>query len=107
VMMVEPLRRALEAAQEAAPERAKVVLMSPQGQRFTQAMALAESESKALILVCGRYEGLDERFVAQVCGYRVVRGGLCAQWGRITGNDGDGCHFSAHSGHIGQSSVGN
>ena len=65
VMMVEPLRRALEAAQEAAPERAKVVLMSPQGQRFTQAMALAESESKALILVCGRYEGLDERFVAR------------------------------------------
>ena len=65
VMMVQPLRRALEAAQEAAPERAKVVLMSPQGQRFTQAMALAESESKALILVCGRYEGLDERFVAR------------------------------------------
>jgi len=69
VMMVEPLHRALAVAQEAAkaadPAGAKVVLMSPQGLRFSQATALVESQSKALILICGRYEGVDERFVEQ------------------------------------------
>ncbi len=65
VMMVEPLRRALVAAKAAAPGPAKVVLMSPQGQQFTQAIAQAESATPALILVCGRYEGLDQRFVEE------------------------------------------
>jgi tRNA (guanine37-N1)-methyltransferase len=65
VMMVEPLVEAVEAARGAAPAAANVVLLSPQGERFSQAMGVAASQSDALILVCGRYEGLDERFVQQ------------------------------------------
>ena len=67
VMMTEPLRKALVAAKQAAPAGAKVVLMSPQGTTFDQALAVKEAGQDAqqagLILVCGRYEGLDERFV--------------------------------------------
>lgn len=61
VMKVEPLVAALEAARTRAPG-AKALLMSPRGPVFTQARAreLASLET-GLILVCGRYEGVDER----------------------------------------------
>jgi len=65
VMMVEPLRQALTAAKADAPADTKVVLMSPQGKRFDQRLALAEGTNAGLILICGRYEGIDERFVSQ------------------------------------------
>jgi len=62
VMKPEPLFRALDALQAAAPEtKAHVVLMSPQGPRFTQADARRLSANARLALVCGRYEGTDER----------------------------------------------
>ena len=61
VMKVDPLVAALEAARARAPA-AKAFLMSPRGPVFTQgtARSLATS-SEGLILVCGRYEGVDER----------------------------------------------
>ena len=65
VMMVEPLRQALAAAKADAPADTKVVLMSPQGKRFDQRLALSEGANSGLILICGRYEGIDERFVSQ------------------------------------------
>ena len=65
VMMVEPLRQALAAAKADAPANTKVVLMSPQGKRFDQGLALTEAAAPGLILICGRYEGIDERFVSQ------------------------------------------
>lgn len=68
VMRVEPLRRALEAAQrwlraQGSVEH-KVIYLSPQGRRFAQADAKSLSLGKDLILVAGRYEGIDERFIA-------------------------------------------
>ncbi|NCF43448.1 MAG: tRNA (guanosine(37)-N1)-methyltransferase TrmD [Proteobacteria bacterium] len=65
VMMVEPLQRALDAAKAKAPKGTQVILMSPQGQRFDQQMAITASQHAGLILICGRYEGIDERFVSQ------------------------------------------
>jgi tRNA (guanine37-N1)-methyltransferase len=65
VMMVEPLRQALAVAKADAPADTKVVLMSPQGKRFDQGLALTEAAASGLILICGRYEGIDERFVSQ------------------------------------------
>jgi tRNA (guanine37-N1)-methyltransferase len=65
VMMVEPLKQALAAAKAAAPTHTKVVLMSPQGRRFSQQTAVSAADAPGLILVCGRYEGLDERFVQE------------------------------------------
>lgn len=68
VMKVEPLVAAIEAARARNPG-AKVLLMSPRGPAFTQARAreLVEHTS-GLILVCGRYEGVDERVMAHLDG---------------------------------------
>lgn len=60
VMKPEPLAGAIHAAQKEAPE-SKRVLLSPQGRLFDQALARELMEFKGLILVCGRYEGVDER----------------------------------------------
>ncbi len=63
VMMNDPLTAALGAAKDAAPQGSPVVLMSPQGQVFNQQQAVAAADFPGIILVCGRYEGVDERFV--------------------------------------------
>ena len=63
VMMTEPLLAALQAARAAAPSDVIVVLMSPSGTIFNQQMAVAASAQKSFIFICGRYEGLDQRFI--------------------------------------------
>ena len=60
VMKPEPLVLAIEDAKARLPA-ARVLLMSPQGAPFTQARARALAGTAELILVCGRYEGVDER----------------------------------------------
>jgi len=62
LMQVQPLRDAIEAARAVAPQ-AKVIYLSPQGQRFNQAAAIEMSHTNQLILVAGRYEGVDERLI--------------------------------------------
>jgi len=62
VMKPEPLSAALAAVQEK-NGAGRVVLLSPQGRAYTQKVAEELSELSHLILVCGRYEGVDERFV--------------------------------------------
>jgi len=62
VMMVEPLRQAIAAARQANPA-AKVVCMSPQGRRFDQPLAQEIAQQPGVILVSGRYEGIDERLI--------------------------------------------
>jgi tRNA (guanine37-N1)-methyltransferase len=54
---------AMEAAERAlaSSQRPRRILLTPQGKRFNQAHARALSELSALVLVCGRYEGFDER----------------------------------------------
>ena len=63
LMMVQPLRDAIHAAKAAADEGAKVVYLSPQGRKLTQRGVEELSENQKLILVCGRYEGIDERII--------------------------------------------
>jgi tRNA (guanine37-N1)-methyltransferase len=62
VMKAEPLTAALHAVQER-NGTGRVILLSPQGRAFTQKVAEELSSLPHLILVCGRYEGVDERFV--------------------------------------------
>jgi len=64
VMMAEPLRDAIQDAKKAAPERALVIHLSPQGKRFDQAAAETIRERKSVIWIAGRYEGIDERLLA-------------------------------------------
>ena len=63
VLMSRPLVAAVEAAKERAPAGVPVVLMSPQGKAFNQQLAVNQSRQQGLILVCGRYEGIDQRFI--------------------------------------------
>ena len=66
VLKPEPLFAAVEQAKETDPD-AKVLLMTPRGEQFTQEMAreFAATES-GLIIICGRYEGYDERITSVV-----------------------------------------
>jgi tRNA (guanine37-N1)-methyltransferase len=62
VMQVQPLRAALQAAKSAGPD-APVIYLSPQGGRFTQDTARRLAARERLILLAGRYEGIDERLI--------------------------------------------
>jgi tRNA (guanine37-N1)-methyltransferase len=62
VMMVEPLRLAIEAARAAAPS-SRVIYMSPQGRRLDQVAVRTMAAEPGLILLAGRYEGIDERLI--------------------------------------------
>lgn len=66
LMMVQPLQDAILAAKQAAQDaghEAKVIYLSPQGERLDHCSAQSLSSSDALILVAGRYEGIDERVI--------------------------------------------
>jgi tRNA (guanine37-N1)-methyltransferase len=62
VMMVEPLRAAIEAARAAAPA-SRVVYLTPQGRTLDQAAMAEIAAGPGWILVAGRYEGIDERLI--------------------------------------------
>lgn len=80
VMRPEPLSRAIEAAKLRLPT-AKVILLSASGEIFTQAKASDLSKLSELILICGRYEGVDQRAIdlhvdREICiGDYVLMGG--------------------------------
>jgi len=67
VMRIEPLEQAVQAAQQQRAQggfgQAQVVLLSPQGRRFDQSQAQELAAGPGAILVCGRYEGVDQRFI--------------------------------------------
>lgn len=66
VMMAQPLQDTIRAAKQAAPQNKKpvVIHLSPQGKCFSQAAAMELLQKESLILVAGRYEGIDERLLA-------------------------------------------
>jgi len=60
VMKPEPIFAAVESLRSGA---SKVILMTPQGRRFDQAMARTFSREEHLIIICGHYEGVDQRVI--------------------------------------------
>lgn len=62
VMMAKPLHQAVLAAKAQRPN-AKVIYLSPQGKRFDQALAKKAAEDSDLIMIAGRYEGIDQRII--------------------------------------------
>jgi tRNA (guanine37-N1)-methyltransferase len=80
VLKPDPIFRALDAIEAARGGRVTVILTSPQGKRFAQDDARRLSGARHVALVCGRYEGVDERVRARVTeelsiGDYVVSGG--------------------------------
>jgi len=84
VMKYQPLHDAVNDAKQAGSKTAKVVYLSPQGKPITQSLLSGVIDISQLILVAGRYEGVDERFVEMDCddewsvGDYVISGGELA-----------------------------
>lgn len=61
VMKPEPIFRAVESVAAQAPQRGRVVLLTPQGRLLSQSVAEELADEERLLLICGHYEGVDER----------------------------------------------
>jgi tRNA (guanine37-N1)-methyltransferase len=87
VMMAGPLADTLaeiraDHERSALPQR-PVVLLSPQGRRFHQAMAHEWAQSPGRVLVCGRYEGVDQRFIDRYVDEEVSLGDFVLSGGEL------------------------
>jgi tRNA (guanine37-N1)-methyltransferase len=87
VMLAEPLRSAIDAARqrqrEAGVEMPKVLLMSPQGERLTEALVQELEREPGLVLIAGRYEGIDERVVRKCVDREISIGDYVTSGGEL------------------------
>jgi tRNA (guanine37-N1)-methyltransferase len=83
VMKPEPLVRAVEEIRNRRGTPDAVILLSPQGTRFTQAEAVRLSGLSHLVLLCGRYEGMDERVPELVGAEEVSLGDFVVSGGEL------------------------
>jgi len=63
LMLPEPLARAIEYAKNLSYNSPRVIYLSPSGKPFTQELAKELASEQELILICGRYEGIDQRII--------------------------------------------
>jgi tRNA (guanine37-N1)-methyltransferase len=82
VMKADPIFRAVEEIKTNNPE-ARTLLLTPQGERFHQGLARGLSKQKHWILICGRYEGLDERVRLGVVDREISIGDYVLNGGEI------------------------
>jgi tRNA (guanine37-N1)-methyltransferase len=83
VMKPEPLARCTEAVLAADPHPAPVVLMTPSGRVFNQALAREWAALPRLVLVCGHYEGIDERYIERYVTDQVSLGDFVLTGGEL------------------------
>jgi tRNA (guanine37-N1)-methyltransferase len=87
VMMAEPLQAAIEAARAAQREAGvaapQVVLMSPQGERLDEALVKQLAAQPGLVVIAGRYEGVDERLVRRSVDREVSIGDYVTSGGEL------------------------
>jgi tRNA (guanine37-N1)-methyltransferase len=83
VMLAEPLARCLAAVRAERGDAAPVVLFSPIGERLDHAGVERWSASAGAILVCGRYEGIDQRFIAAHVDVQLSLGDFVLSGGEI------------------------
>ena len=92
VLKPEPLAEALAALGiapktkrpvETTPSRTQVILLSAQGRRFTQAMARELAGCERIVLICGRYEGVDERINELYCDLELSIGDYVLSGGEL------------------------
>ena len=87
VMLAEPLEAAIEAAVEcqieAGLQKPRVVLMSPQGKPLTHRRVMELKDTAGLVLVCGRYEAIDERLIDRVIDEELSLGDFVLSGGEV------------------------
>ena len=83
VMMAEPLERCLRAVEAARGNLPPVVAFSPLGRRLDHAMVERWADSDGAVLVCGRYEGIDQRFLDAYVDEQISLGDFVLSGGEI------------------------
>lgn len=83
VMQAEPLAQTIEAAKAGIGSEAKVLMMSPQGERMDQRWFERLSKESGLIVLCGRYEGIDERLVTSAVDVELSLGDFVLSGGEL------------------------
>lgn len=83
VMLVEPLQRALGAIRLARGDGAPVVHFTPTGQALDQGMVRRFAQSEGAVLLCGRYEGIDQRFIDRHVDLELSLGDFVLSGGEI------------------------
>ncbi len=87
VMMAEPLQQCIDVAKQrqrdAGVAEPKVILMSPQGERLTEALVQELSNEQGLVLIAGRYEGVDERLVKRSVDREISIGDYVTSGGEL------------------------
>jgi tRNA (guanine37-N1)-methyltransferase len=83
VMMVPPLRAAISDAKQQVGNSARVLCLSPQGEPLNQRLVEELAKQKSLVLVCGRYEGIDERIMQSDIDQEVSLGDFVISGGEL------------------------
>jgi tRNA (guanine37-N1)-methyltransferase len=83
VLKYEPLRDAVDALRRRLPEGCREFVLTAQGRLFDQALARELAAAPGLLLVCGRYEGIDERFVEAVVAAELSMGDYVLSGGEL------------------------
>ena len=83
VMMAEPLAIALEHIRSLRSDSAPVILFSPVGRQLDQSSIQKWSDSRGAVLICGRYEGLDQRFIDSYVDFQISLGDFVLSGGEI------------------------
>jgi tRNA (guanine37-N1)-methyltransferase len=81
VFKPEPIFKAVEAVRES--QQVEVVVLSAAGRKFNQAAALRFSKADQVILICGRYEGVDERVIEHLATAEISIGDFIVSGGEI------------------------
>jgi len=83
LMLLQPLRSAIQAAREGDAAPAQVVYMSPQGRRLDQAGLDMLARQERIILLAGRYEGVDERLIQTEVDFELSLGDYVLSGGEL------------------------
>ncbi len=83
VMTVAPLRAAIDAARQRLPDASPCVVLSPQGRLLEQGLVNELARAPGLLLVAGRYEGIDERVITLEADYEVSIGDYVLSGGEL------------------------
>jgi tRNA (guanine37-N1)-methyltransferase len=87
VMLAEPLDRAIAAARQrqraSGVKRPKVIYLSPQGRLLDHARVMELAGEQGLVLLCGRYEGIDERLIARAVDEEISIGDYVLSGGEL------------------------
>lgn len=83
VLSVEPIYQAVKAVVKSKAKKTRVILFSTRGKKFTEAVAERLAQYENLVLICGRYEGVDERVAKHVADEELSLGNFILMGGEL------------------------